>query len=102
MALPRKRPWRHVSAVHREERRPAGHANEVWSIDFVADELADGRRFRGLTVVDVYLDIEIGQSLRAEHVMHVLNRLKYRRGSPCRLDCDNGSEFMSGQMDLWA
>jgi putative transposase len=75
-------------------------------MDFVADELADGRRFRALTVVDVHtrecLDIAIGQSLRAEHGVQVLNRLKYERGLPQRIDCDNGSEFVSGQTDLWA
>lgn len=106
LALRRKRPWRHVSAAHREERLPAHRANEVWSMDFVADELADGRRFRGLTVLDVYtrecLDIEVGQSLRAGDLVQALNRLKYERGRPKRIDCDNGSEFASGQMDLWA
>jgi putative transposase len=50
LALRRKRPWRHASAVHREQRRPAVDRNEIWSMDFVADELADGRRFRALTV----------------------------------------------------
>ena len=38
--------------------------NQVWSLDFVADQLADGRRFRALTVVDIYtresLAIEAG------------------------------------------
>ncbi len=75
-------------------------------MDFVSDELADGRRFRALTVVDLYtrecLEIEIGQRLRSEHVVQALNRLKYERGLPKRIDCDNGSEFASGQMDLWA
>ena len=75
-------------------------------MDFVADELADGRRFRALAVVDVYtrecLDIAIGRSLWAEHVVQVLNRLKYERGLPQRIDCDNGSEFVSGQTDFWA
>jgi putative transposase len=106
LALRRKRPWRHVSAVHREQRRPAQRANEVWSMDFVADQLADGRRFRLLTVVDLFtrecLDIELGQSLRAEHVVQVLNKLKFERGVPQRIYCDNGSEFVSAQLDLWA
>lgn len=33
-------------------RRRAGHPNKVWSMDFVADVLFDGRPFRALTVVD--------------------------------------------------
>ena len=42
--LRRKRPWRHATAVHREQRRPATARNDIWSMDFVADQLADGRR----------------------------------------------------------
>lgn len=44
LALRRKRPWRHVTAVHRLERQPAARANDVWGMDFVADQLADGRK----------------------------------------------------------
>jgi putative transposase len=106
LGLRRKRPWRHVSAVHREVRTPAKHRNDVWSMDFVADELTDGRRFRTLTVVDVFtrecLEIEIGQSLKAEDVVRVLERSKYARGIPGRIYCDNGSEFVSGLTDQWA
>src|SRR5213080_4162942 len=54
LALRRKRPWRHATAVHREQRRPATARNDIWSMDFVADELTDGRRFRTLTVLDLY------------------------------------------------
>ena len=75
-------------------------------MDFVSDQLADGRRFRALTVVDLFtrecLAIEGGRSLRAEHVVQTLNRLKFERGLPERIYCDNGSEFSSGQTDLWA
>jgi putative transposase len=38
LALRRKRPWRHVTAVHREQRRPATARNDMWSMDFVADQ----------------------------------------------------------------
>lgn len=106
LALRRKRPWRYVSAVHRLQRQPAARPNDIWSMDFVADQLADGRRFRTLTVVDLYtrecLAIEVGKNLRAENVVQVMNQLKYSRGLPQRIYCDNGSEFVSGQTDLWA
>jgi putative transposase len=46
LALRRKRPWRDATAVHREQRRPATARNDIWSLDFVADQLVDGRRFR--------------------------------------------------------
>ena len=67
LALRRKRPWRHATAVHREQRRPATTRNDIWSMDFVADELTDGRRFRTLTVIDLFtrecLAIDVGHGL---------------------------------------
>jgi putative transposase len=55
-------------------------------MDFVTDQLCDERRFRSLTIVDIYtresLAIEVGQSLRGEDVVRVLNRLKEQRGVP--------------------
>jgi putative transposase len=75
-------------------------------MDFVADQLADGRRFRSLTVVDIYtrecLAIESEQRLKGEDVVQVLNRIKITRGVPKIVHCDNGSEFCSQAMDLWA
>ncbi len=80
--------------------------NEAWTMDFVADQLADGRRFRALTVVDIFtresLAIEVGQHLRGEHVVGVLNQLIGHRDAPQVLRCDNGSEFCSQIVDLWA
>jgi putative transposase len=50
-----------------------------WILDFVADQLANGHRFRALTVLDVFtrecLAIEVGASLRGEHVVGVLNHI---------------------------
>lgn len=93
-------------AVHRRERRKPNGPNEVWSLDFVTDQLGDGRRFRALTVVDVFtresLAIEAGQNLKGEDVVGVLNRIRQQRGVPKILFCDNGAEFTSQIMDLWA
>src|SRR5262245_32376502 len=106
LALRRKRPWRHATAVHREQRRPAVARNDIWSMDFVADQLADGRRFRALTVIDMFtrecLAIEVGHSLSGQQVATTLERLRFERGLPQRIYCDNGSEFVSAAMDLWA
>ena len=102
-----KRPaGRRRAAVHRQERfKPTG-PNQVWAMEFVSDQLCDGRRFRSLTVVGIYtresLAIEAGQSLRGEDVVRVLNRLKPERGAPKMLFCDNGSEFTGQMMDMWA
>ena len=103
----KKRPSRKRRAArHREQRFEATAPNQAWSMDFVADQLQDGRRFRSLTIVDVYtresVAIEVGQSLKGEDVVRVLNRLKLGRGMPKLLFCDNGSEFASQAMDLWA
>lgn len=75
-------------------------------MDFVSDQLCDGRRFRALTVVDIYtresLAIEAGQRLRGEDVVRTLNKLKLERRVPKVLFCDNGSEFTGQMMDMWA
>jgi putative transposase len=106
LALRRKRPWRHATAVHREQRRPAVARNDIWSMDFVADQLADGRRFRTLTVLDLYtrqcLDLAVGRRLTGQDVAATLERLRFDRGLPQRIYCDNGSEFVSSAMDQWA
>ena len=51
----KKRPQRRRKAVrHREERFRPTAPDQAWSLDFVADQLQDGRRFRALTIVDVF------------------------------------------------
>jgi putative transposase len=91
---------------HREERFVATAPNQAWSLDFVSDPLEDGTRFRSLTILDVYtrecVALEAGQSLKGEDVVRVLDRLKQQRGVPKLLFCDNGAEFTSQVMDLWA
>jgi putative transposase len=102
----RKRPWWHVTAMHRDIKRPAEGPNDVWGMDFVADQLADGRKLRTLTVIDLFtrecLAIEVGFSLRADHVVAAMKQISHERGLPRRISCDNGSEFAGGHMDLWA
>ncbi len=97
---------RRTVSEHRRQKPRAEGPNQVWSLDFVADQLSDGRRFRALTVVDVYtrecLAIEVGQSLKGHDVVCVLQQISQERGAPQVLFCDNGSEFTSQVMDLWA
>jgi len=92
--------------VARRERARASAANEIWSLDFVSDQLANGMRFRALTVVDIFtreaLAIEVGQRLGGEHVVAVLNQLVAQRRAPKYLFVDNGSEFSGRLLDLWA
>lgn len=104
--LRRKRPRRRKAAAHRLERLVAQRPNACWSMDFVADALFDGRRFRALTVVDNFtkecLAIEVAAQLRSEDVVRVMERLRLQRGLPTRIQTDNGSEFASLAMDRWA
>ena len=66
-------------------------------MDFIADQLVDGRRFRAQTVVGIYtresLTIEAGQRMKDEDVVIVLSQILLQRGSPKVLFYDNGSEF---------
>lgn len=104
--LRRKRPRRRKAAAHRLERTVLTAPNQVWSMDFVADALFDGRRFRALTIVDNFtkesLAIEVDQQLKGEDVVAVMERLRHRRDLPQRIQTDNGSEFISMVMDRWA
>ena len=106
LQLRSKLPKRRKMLVVRRERVRPRAPNEVWSLDFVSDQLANGMRFRALTVVDVFsreaLAIEVGQRLGGEHVVAVLNRLVAQRRAPNYLFVDNGSEFSGRLLDLWA
>ena len=91
---------------HREERFIATAPNQAWSTDFVADQLQDGMRFRALTMLDVYtreaVADEVRQSLKETMGADAEPGMKQERGVPKVLFCDNGSEFTSQAMDLWA
>ena len=80
--------------------------NEQWSLDFVSDALADGRRFRALTLVDAFTRecpvIEVDTSLPGERVVRVLDRLVSQRGVPAAITIDNGPELRGKALDAWA
>ena len=98
-----KRPRRSKAAAHRQHHPCASNIDECWSMDFVSDQLFDGRRFRALTVVDNYSRfcplIYAGQSIKGEDVVHQLRQLSR---VPQRIKVDNGSEFISKALDKWA
>lgn len=76
--------------------------NVVWSMDFMHDQLSDGRCFRLFNVIDDYnresLGIEIDFSLPSERVMRALQKIIEWRGKPLAIRCDNGPENISGLM----
>jgi putative transposase len=74
--------------------------NQVWSMDFMHDQLSDGRTFRVLNVIDDYnreaLGMEIDFSLPSERVIRALKQIIEWRGRPLVIRCDNGPENISG------
>ena len=106
LSLRLKRPRRNKAAKLRQSKEIARAINEIWSMDFVADALFDGRKLRMLTVVDCFtrecLAIDVGQSLKGDDVVDSLNRIAAQRGLPATIKTDNGSEFISKAMDKWA
>ena len=91
------------------QRIPQGQAvrpNQKWSMDFVAQRLPDGRWIRVLTVVDQFtrecLALFADNALSGEKVATALDKIVLLRGTPASITVDNGSEFASKAMDLWA
>ena len=80
--------------------------NDRWSLDFVSDQLTDGRRFRVLTVVDdctrECLALVADTSLSGNRVARELGRLVIERGKPKMVVSDNGSELTSNAILTWA
>lgn len=83
-----------------------GRKNETWTMDFLQDALATGRKVRTLAVEDAYtremLAIEVDTSLPALRVVRVLDELRLQRGLPVRIVIDHGTEFTSKALDQWA
>lgn len=75
-----KRPRRHVTAKHRRIRPVVTDVGQCRGMDFVADNLFNGRRIRALTVVDNFsrecVAIEVGQKLRGDDMVAVMERIR--------------------------
>ena len=81
-------------------------ANESWSMDFMHDQLGDGRSFRLLNMIDDFnregLAIEVDFYLPSARVIRTLDRIIEWRGKPKSIRCDNGPENISGALLNWA
>jgi putative transposase len=106
LQLRAKSPKRRVKAKLREDRCPASRPNETWAMDFVHDQLALGNKLRVLTVVDIFskfsLVVDPCFGYRAEDVVMNLERTCSEIGYPKTIRVDQGSEFVSRDLDLWA
>jgi len=80
--------------------------NQVWSMDFMHDQLDDGRTFRLFNVIDDYnreaICMEIDFSLPPERVFRELKQIISWRGKPQVIRCDNGPEYISAAIQNWA
>ena len=80
--------------------------NDRWSLDFVSDQLTDGRRFRILTVVDECtrecLALVADTSLSGSRVARELDWLIIERGKPKMVVSDNGTELTSSAILRWS
>jgi putative transposase len=106
LGLRKKTPRRRVAALKREIHPTATAPNECWSMDFVSDQLFDGRRLRVLTLVDNHtresLALHPSQRIRGIHVVEILEAVTKLKGFPARIKVDNGPEFISKDLDRWA
>jgi putative transposase len=105
LQVPRKRPRKRVRTHSARVNTPT-RVNEVWAIDFVFDGCADNRQIKCLTVLEEFcrecLAIDVAGSIRSGRVVEVLTRLVALHGAPQFLRCDNGPEFISKSLLLWA
>ena len=82
--------------------------NEVWSMDFMYDQLSDRRSIRLFNVIDDFnrevlcIDIDIDFSLSSERVIRSLNEIIEWRGILTAIRCDNGPEYISATTAEWA
>jgi len=80
--------------------------NQVWSMDFMRDQLSDGRSFRLFNVLDDFnregLGIEVDLSLPSARVIRSLEQIIEWRGRPAVIRCDNGPEYPSEAIRDWA
>jgi len=102
----RRRKRKRIGPVERHPLPKPVAANISWSMDFVSDGLADGRRVRCLTIVDdctrECLAIEVDTSLTGKRVVAVLERLIEQRSAPQSITVDHGPEFEGQTLDAWA
>jgi putative transposase len=93
-------------ALHRGQPPVPTAQGQRWSMDFVHDQLFDGRPFRILTVVDHWsresVVLECGFSLSGRDVAQALDRAIWRLGRPVSITGDHGSEFTSKALEAWA
>ncbi len=102
----RIKPKRRLARAVPQPLKAPTRLNDVWSMDFMHDQLSDGRAFRLFNVLDDFnregLGIEVDFSLPAARVIRSLEQIIEWRGQPNVIRCDNGPEYISGALSQWA
>lgn len=95
-----------VSETRAPEKNMPTCINESWAMDFVSDQLFNGKRIRALTLIDTYsrecLAIYVDKSIKGEMVADLLAKITQDKGFPRKIKVDNGPEFISRALDTWA
>jgi putative transposase len=102
----RRRRGRKRAIGTRASLRQAQRPNQIWVLDFVADMLETGWRFRVFNVEDLLtregLAAEVDTSLPGSRVARTLDRIVAERGKPEMVISDNGTELTCNAMLKWA
>ena len=102
----KKKPKRRVQVKARQEALEITSRNDCWSMDFVADQLFTGQKFRVLTMVDIFSrlspQIGVGFCYKSMDVVKSLDKAIRTYGKPKVIRVDNGPEFIAKALDLWA
>ncbi len=105
LAKLRKKRLRRLVQVKEPLMQPL-EANECWRMDFMSESIMDGSKVRVLNVIDdynlQYFGLDIGKSLPAPRVTCALDDFIDFQGKPKRIGIDNGPEYTSHHMQLWA
>jgi putative transposase len=84
----------------------ASKIGEQWGIDLMSDQMADGQRFRILTVVDHFsrecIVLNVGRSMPSAVITAALDHAIWAHGKPEMITADNGTEFTCSHFDRWA
>ena len=102
----KRRKRRKTLVVPRESLMLPTRRNEVWSMDFVMDALASGRRINILTIVDdctkESVDLIVDFGISSRYVTRILDQAARFRGYPKAIRTDQGPEFTGKALDQWA
>jgi len=102
----RRKTRKKITIGERVQKPQVSAVNQRWSMDFMSDQLASGRRFRVLNVVDDFtrecLVMHVGTSITGSDVARLLSGVLAERAQPAMIVTDNGPEFISKALDQWA